>query len=334
MAPDPVCWPREARCPSPASRFRSWRSTPRPAGPGSSSRSPPAGRTRASPHSESPATIPGSGWHWSCTAVICTSGNQGEPGIATTARRVSTGSRTGSTPSPGSVATGVASPLTGTDFSACTSSPPELRALLFRASPARRHAGARDDDGRHAAHHQRADRRPCGCVWRPAPPARRSTPAPGSCAQVRRSAAIDWLTTPHVLAPGQSVDVTVQAAAAPVLASHRLRASLEVLAVDGKPVPHGCEVATTGPVTPLTPHAVLLERIRPRSQRVSVPQKSAAGVGRRGKSFRGWGWPRTIADHAGRHPDPRPRLRPRCGHVQRRRASSLPSCRRRARARC
>ena len=60
--------------------------------------------------------------------------------------------------------------------------------------------------------------------------------------------AIDWVTKAHVLAPGQSVDVTVQAAAAPVLESRRLRASLEVLAVNGQQVPNGCKVVITGPV--------------------------------------------------------------------------------------
>jgi len=70
------------------------------------------------------------------------------------------------------------------------------------------------------------------------------------CGKPRKtSVVIDWVTKAHVLAPGQSVDVTVHAAAAPVLANHRLRASLEVVAVNGKQVPNGCEVVATGPVT-------------------------------------------------------------------------------------
>ena len=43
--------------------------------------------------------------------------------------------------------------------------------------------------------------------------------------------------------------MTVQAAAAPVLESRRLRASLEVFTVNGQQIPSGCKVVITGPVT-------------------------------------------------------------------------------------
>ena len=139
-------------------------------------------------------------------------------------------------------------PLTGTDFSACTSAPPELRALSFRAiaTPARR--------GRATTTVGTLQ------ITNPGPTTLRLRLAAGATGeeidprtgQLRAGApsvAIDWLTTPHVLAPGRSVDVTVQAGAAPVLANHRLRASLEVLSVNGQQVPNGCKVVMTGPVT-------------------------------------------------------------------------------------
>ncbi len=156
-AQDRACWPWMARCPSPASRFRSWRSTRRPAGPGSSSRSPRVGRTRASPDSESPATIPGGGWHWSCTAVICTSGTRANRGTTTTARRASTGSPNGID----SVAW--VPSRTGVARAAHRHRLLGLHGGAARAAgavvPGRRHHGTPGpchDHGGHPAHHQRA----------------------------------------------------------------------------------------------------------------------------------------------------------------------------------
>ncbi len=214
--------------------------------------------------------------------------NQGEPGYhadgTTGFRRLTNGiDSVAWVPSrPASLA-----PLTGTDFSACTSAPPELRALSFRAiaTPARR-GRATTTVGTLR-------------ITNPGPTTVRLRLAAGATGeeidprtgQLRAGApsvAIDWVTKAHVLAPGHSVDVTVQAAAAPVLESRRLRASLEVFAVNGQQVPNGCKVVITGPVTR---GEALLAVANPESWSHTpkpFPRTCAAG-GERGKSFRGCG---------------------------------------------
>ena len=141
--------------------------------------------------------------------------NQGEPGYhadgTTGFRRLTNGiDSVAWVPSrPASLAS-----LTGTDFSACTAAPPELRALSFRAvaTPARR-GRATTTVGTLR-------------ITNPGPTTVRLRLAAGATGeeidprtgQLRAGApsvAIDWVTKAHVLAPGHSVGVTVQAAAAP-----------------------------------------------------------------------------------------------------------------------
>jgi hypothetical protein len=138
-------------------------------------------------------------------------------------------------------------PLTASDFSACTSAPPELRALSFRAitTPAQRGVGTTTVGALRITNSG-----PTTVRLRLAAGAtgEEIDPRTGERRAGAPYAAIDWVTKAHVLAPGHSVAVTVQAAAAPVLERRRLRASLEVFAVNGKQVPNGCEVVITGPV--------------------------------------------------------------------------------------
>jgi hypothetical protein len=174
--------------------------------------------------------------------------NQGEPGYhadgTTGFRRLTNGiDSVAWVPSrPASLAE-----LTASDFSRCTSAPPELRALSFRAitTPAHRGVGTTTVGTLRITN---AGPTTVRLHLAAGATGQEIDPRTGQLRAGAPSVAIDWGTKAHVLAPGQSVDVTVQAAAAPVLASHRLRASLEVLAVDGKSVPSGCVVATTGPV--------------------------------------------------------------------------------------
>jgi hypothetical protein len=139
-------------------------------------------------------------------------------------------------------------PLTGTDFSACTSAPPELRVLSFRAIATPAHRGVATTTVGTLR------------ITNSGPTTVRLSLAAGATGEEvdprtgeRRGgapyAAIDWVTRRHALAPRAAVDVTVQAASQPVLPSHRLRATLDVFQVNGTQVPGGCVIASTGPVT-------------------------------------------------------------------------------------
>ncbi len=138
-------------------------------------------------------------------------------------------------------------PLTGTDFSACTSAPPELRVLSFRAIATPAHRGVATTT---VGTLRITNRGPTTVRLNLAGGAtgEEVDPRTGERRAGAPYAAIDWVSRSHVLAPGGAVDVTVQAAAAPVLESRRLRASLEVFSVNGQQVPNGCKVVITGPV--------------------------------------------------------------------------------------
>jgi hypothetical protein len=175
--------------------------------------------------------------------------NQGEPGYhadgTTGFRRLTNGiDSVAWVPSrPASLAE-----LTASDFSRCTSAPPELRALSFRAitTPAHRGVGTTTVGTLRITN---AGPTTVRLHLAAGATGQEIDPRTGQLRAGAPSVAIDWVTKAHVLHPGQSVDVTVQAAAAPVLESRRLRASLGVFAVNGKQVPNGCEVVITGPVT-------------------------------------------------------------------------------------